>query len=74
MSNNFTDTLPVESMQPHFRSISREISKRRFEPKPSTASRAARRGLENVTTQVYLTTIVMNLKKLAATQPTRPFP
>jgi hypothetical protein len=29
-----------------------------------------RRGLENVTTQVYLTATVMNLKKLAATQPT----
>jgi transposase len=33
-------------------------------------ARAARRGLDNVTTQVYLTAIVMNLKKLAATHPT----
>jgi len=32
-------------------------------------ARAARRGLENVATQVYLTAIVMNLKKLAAAQP-----
>lgn len=32
-------------------------------------ARAVRRGLENVATQVYLTAAVMNLKKLAATQP-----
>ena len=31
--------------------------------------RAVGRGLENVATQVYLTAIVMNLKKLAATHP-----
>ncbi len=32
-------------------------------------ARAVRRGLANVATQVYLTATVMNLKKLAATQP-----
>ena len=32
-------------------------------------ARTVRRGLENVATQVYLTAAVMNLKKLAATQP-----